>query len=89
MSFSWGTSHSINGFLAKKDFESVRKVARSSRDETHTIRVASLGDLSSFLKVSNDLLVHKSSKDLWKVEKTADGFQVTRLFDDEGKPIKA
>lgn len=89
MAFSWGSNHSINEFISKKDFESVRKVARSREDDLHTIKVASLGDLSSFLKVSNELLVHKSSKDLWKVEKTADGFQVSRLFDDEGKPLKA
>jgi hypothetical protein len=89
MAFSWGSNHSINEFISKKDFESVRKVARSSEGDLHTIKVASLGDLSSFLKVSNDLLVHESSKDLWKVEKTADGFQVSRLFDDEGKPLKA
>jgi hypothetical protein len=54
-------------------------------------RVASMGDLGEFLKVASDTLVHKSTQDLWSLSKSADGdgFVVTRLFDDTGKPLKA
>jgi hypothetical protein len=39
--------------------------------------------------VSSNLLIHKSTNDLWNVSKTADGsFEVSRLFDDDGSPLK-
>jgi|APSaa5957512622_1039677.scaffolds.fasta_scaffold55116_1 hypothetical protein len=54
-----------------------------------TLRVASFGDLSAFLKVADNTLVHKSTKDLWAFEKDADGgLVVKRLFDGDGKPLK-
>jgi hypothetical protein len=53
------------------------------------IRVASLGDISSFLKVADGTLVHKSTNDLWSFAKDADGgLVVERLFDDNGSPLK-
>jgi hypothetical protein len=53
------------------------------------IRVASLGDISSFLKVADGTLVHKSTKDLWSFSKDADGgLLVERLFDSNGEPLK-
>lgn len=53
------------------------------------IRVASLGDLTSFLRVAEGTLVHKSTKDLWSFDKDADGsLVVSRLFDDTGAPLK-
>ena len=53
------------------------------------IRVASLGDLTSFLKVAENTLVHKSTNDLWEFKKDADGgLLVERLFDDNGHPLK-
>ena len=61
----------------------------AARGKTAMFRVASLGDLTDFLKVSNGALVHKSTKDLWSYSKDADGnFLVSRLFDDEGEPLK-
>jgi len=57
--------------------------------EVTRIRVASLGDLTSFLKVAEGTLVHKSTKDLWSFSKDADGGMVVeRLFDDTGEPLK-
>ena len=54
------------------------------------IRVASLGDLTQFLKRADGKLIHKSTDDLWSYSKDADGnFLVSRLFDDEGEPLKA
>lgn len=53
------------------------------------IKVGSLGDLTSFLKVAEGTLVHKSTKDLWSFAKDADGgLVVSRLFDDTGEPLK-
>ena len=60
-----------------------------AKGKTATFRVASLGDLTQFLKVADGTLVHKSTKDLWSFNKDADGnFLVSRLFDDEGEPVK-
>lgn len=57
---------------------------------TYRFRAASLGDLRSFLKVADGTLVHKSSKDLWTFSKDADGgLTVERMFDSNGKPLKA
>ncbi len=54
-----------------------------------TIRLASLGDLSQFLKTADGKLVHKSTKDLWSFKKDADGgLLLERLFDSNGKPLK-
>ena len=61
------------------------KIVRAS-----AIRVASLGDLTQFLKAAEGKLVHKATNDLWSYSKDADGnFLVERLFDDEGEPLKA
>jgi hypothetical protein len=88
MKFEWGTAPSIDMHLKAKDFESVRRVARAEPTVT-SMRVASLGDLTGFLRVAEDVLVHKSTRDLWQVTKTADGaYDVTRLFADDGQPIK-
>jgi|APSaa5957512535_1039671.scaffolds.fasta_scaffold11213_2 hypothetical protein len=52
-------------------------------------RVASLGDLTDFLKSADGKLIHKSTNDLWSYNKDADGnFLVSRLFDDESEPLK-
>ena len=61
-----------------------------ANDKTASIRVASLGDLTQFLKRADGKLIHKSTDDLWSYSKDADGnFLVSRLFDDEGEPLKA
>jgi hypothetical protein len=91
MDFKWGTGPSMDLHLQERkitsSFESVRDLVSTSK--CSLLRVASLGDLSGFLRVSNDLLIHKSTRDLWSVSKTADGsIEVTRLFDDDGSPLK-
>lgn len=53
-----------------------------------TRRVASLGDLTAFLKVAENTLIHKSTRDLWALKRDADGFLIERLFDDNGEPLK-
>jgi hypothetical protein len=55
------------------------------------VRVASLGDLDDFLKLSSDsnTLIHRPTKELWSFKKDADGaFLVERLFDENGQPLK-
>jgi len=52
------------------------------------IRVASLGDLSEFLRFGSDTLVHKATKDLWKVRKDGGDFVIERLFAENGSPLK-
>jgi hypothetical protein len=57
--------------------------------DVNRIKVGSLGDLTSFLKVAEGTLIHKSTKDLWSFSKDADGgLVVSRLFDDTGEPLK-
>lgn len=64
------------------------KIVRRGK-KASVIRVASLGDLTQFLKRADGKLVHKSTNDLWSYSKDADGnFLVERLFDDEGSPLK-
>jgi hypothetical protein len=85
-----------------KDNYSRHKMSEMSEDEitalynflvlgkrASVIRVASLGDLTQFLKRADGKLVHKSTNDLWSYSKDAEGnFLVSRLFDDEGEPLR-
>ncbi len=65
------------------------RALREVGKQASVIRVASLGDLTQFLKRADGKLVHKSSNDLWSYSKDADGnFLVERLFDGEGEPLK-
>lgn len=63
---------------------------RTMPAKTASIRVASLGDLTEFMRVagSGDTLIHKATKDLWSVKKDADGYLIERLFNDTGAPLK-
>ena len=89
--------HAVHLRLAnKKKIRTGRMVTKDPTDflgrissGVTTIRVASLGDISSFLKVADGTLVHKSTNDLWSFTKDADGgLIVERLFDDNGQPLK-
>lgn len=53
-------------------------------------RVASLGDLSDFMrsKEASSELVHKATRDLWSFKKDGDQYVLERLFNDEGEPLK-
>lgn len=52
-------------------------------------KVASVSDLKPFMRVSSEMLVHKSQRDLWALKKQADGtYFIERLFDDTGEPLK-
>ena len=54
------------------------------------IKVASLGDLSGFFRVSEDTLVHKAMKDLWAIKDSGSGeVIIERLFDPStNEPLK-
>ena len=50
------------------------------------IKLSSL-DLTEFMKVSDDTLIHKSKKDLWKMLKDKEGnVYIQRLFDEDVLP---
>lgn len=59
--------------------------------KAHAVRmnVTAMGDLTDFLKSAGEDLIHKSSKDLWKLSKTDGEFVIERLFDETGNPLKA
>jgi hypothetical protein len=50
------------------------------------VRVASMDALYNFLRLSEDTLVHKSEKDLWRVSENNNGeVIIERLFDPDTK----
>lgn len=51
-------------------------------------KVASLGDLSNFVRVSTETLIHKSNRDLWSIKREGNELFIERLFDDNGEPLK-
>ena len=54
------------------------------------VRVASMGDLSGFFRLSEDTLVHKAMKDLWAIKENGKGdVIIERLFDPStNEPLK-
>jgi hypothetical protein len=52
-------------------------------------KVASVEDIKDFSRRSASTLVHKSEKDLWSLQKDAQGdYYIERMFDDQNSPIK-
>lgn len=48
------------------------------------IKISSSMDLTDFMKISEDTLVHKSKKDLWRIFKDKNGeTYISRLFDED------
>ena len=67
----------------------------SARSATRTatayrMTVAGMGDLGDFMKsaAEGDELIHKSSKDLWKLSRSGGEYVIERLFDETGNPLK-
>jgi len=73
----------IMGHFGQGDLHEMADIAKSA-----AFRVASLGDLTDFLKVADGQLIHRSTNDLWSVTADGEGFTITRLFDDSGDPLK-
>lgn len=61
----------------------------SRRANAYRMTVA-MGDLTDFMKSAGggDELIHKATKDLWKLSKQGDDYVIERLFDETGKPLK-
>jgi len=55
---------------------------------TDKIKVASLGDLADFFRLSNDTLVHKAQKDLWRITEANGEMMIERLFKPDNTPLK-
>jgi hypothetical protein len=54
-----------------------------------SIKVSSLADMFNFGRVADDVLIHKSNKDLWAIEADDSGqVHITRLFDNNGEPLR-
>ena len=70
--------------FTQKDQEELTRAIKNGAQ----FRVASLGDLTDFLKVAEGQLIHRSTQDLWSVTADGEGFTITRLFDDNGNPLK-
>jgi hypothetical protein len=72
------------------------KTARFKTNDAdpNMMRVASLGDLTDFFRMSttnsttNSALIHKSTRDLWSFRRDGDEFLIERLFDELGEPLK-
>lgn len=70
--------------LFEREPTMVRPLQKAAR-----VRVASVGQLEPFTRLSAETLIHKSDRDLWSIQKEADGqFYIERLFDDNGQPLK-
>ena len=67
----------------------LRKLDKKTTTRTsHSVRVSSLGDLSDFLRIGTDTLIHKATKDIWSFTKDEEGYTITRLIGEDGKPLK-
>lgn len=51
------------------------------------IKVAALSQLEGFTRTASDQLVHKSTQDLWSIQREGGEFVIQRLFQD-GTPVK-
>jgi hypothetical protein len=69
-------------------------MGRNHRRASFRFRKANgIGDLREFLgnrfgKTADGKLIHKSTNDLWSITADGDNYTVSRLFDDEGHPLK-
>jgi len=76
--------HESHVYLLQQRLASLGKTAKAKKAKVtpQRIRISNLGDLSGFLRMSNDVLVRKCEKDLWKLTKDADGHHVIeKLYD--------
>lgn len=62
---------------------------QAARPRAGRVKVASLSQLSGFVRTAEDTLIHKSDRDLWALQKDAKGeFYIERMFDAQGAPLK-
>ena len=88
------TSHGESVFIEWDDgqFRAINAqylvVVEDTTKKAHQVKVGSLGDLTDFLKVSKDTLVHKSTKDIWSFKKEGDEYVIERMLGEDGTPLK-
>ncbi len=59
-----------------------------SPHKTARTKVASIRDLHNFVRLSSDMLIHRSDRDLWALKREGENYFVERLLDDKGEPLK-
>lgn len=52
------------------------------------VKVGSLTQLNGFQRLSSEVLVHKSTQDLWAIKREGAEYYIERLFQDNGQPLK-
>jgi len=77
-------SHETYQYLLQQRAQSRTAGKKQASTNRTQIRVSALGDLSAFLRVSENVLVHKSDQDFWRLTKDADGNNVIeKLHEDD------
>jgi len=78
------------GLIESSDVEVAPKaIAQGVNLDNNIIKVGSMDDLFAFHRADDKHLIHKSTRDLWSIEAdTEGGVRITRLFDNDGEPIK-
>lgn len=62
---------------------------RLSKAASRRVKVGSLQQLEGFQRLSQDTLIHQSTRDLWSLQKDSSGnFVIEQLFDPEEGPLK-
>lgn len=70
--FVWAEEDSLDVLFNKKKTASRKKVSK----------IVKVSELEGFTRVANDLLIHRSTKDLWAMETDEDGnIVISRLFE--------
>lgn len=80
-----------SGRLAALHRDHLRRAPTATRTaQAYRMTVTAMGDLTDFMKSADggDDLIHKATKDLWKLSKSGGEFVIERLFDETGKPLK-
>ena len=67
--------------------------ASGNKKRASSVRLvtSNLGNLSDFFKEAcnaSGYLIHKATEDFWSLEKCQEGYVLSRLFDDNGSPLK-
>jgi len=76
-------NHLVVSEQAKK--KAKRKQASMTRRASSIDALLGGGD---FVKLAEDTLVHKATKDLWGLRQDVNGYVIERLFNDDGSPLK-
>ncbi len=75
------SSSSLDDFFAAKQAPTLRSASAGKT------RVASLHQLSGFIRLAEDTLVRVSQQDFWKLGQDGEGYFIERLVSDDEGPI--